>query len=89
MAARNLTGSAWIRAAGNRSGTQKNSPESETWMGTIRAGIDSSIESMPECSVSVDADAAAVVHRRVNHSLTAFIEHSGKLVAYDVHGEAP
>lgn len=85
MAARNFTGSARIRAAGNKSGTTKNSAELAdigTWMADIRAVVYSSIESLRGQNVRVDADVAAALKRRAYDPLTPLLECFGKLVAH-------
>jgi hypothetical protein len=84
MAARNLTGLAWIRAAGNKSGAQKNAPECSTWIGRIWAVIHSSIESLLRPSVRVDADVRAAVHRHACHFLISLHEHSERRAALSV-----
>ena len=81
MAARNLTGSAWIRAAGSKSGTEKKLPALATWMGYVRVVTDWSFESRLGHSVRVDADATAVLHRRAYHPLTSLLACSGRRVA--------
>lgn len=84
MAARNLTGLAWIRAAGNKLGAQKNSPEFAIWMGHIWAVIHSSIESLLRHSVRVDADVGAAVHRDACQLLASLHEHSERRSALSV-----
>lgn len=82
MAARNLTGSAWIRAAGNKSGTQKNSPQLATWIGHVRALIHAPIELLLRRSVRVDAGVGAAVCRRACHLLNSFREYSESRAAH-------
>jgi hypothetical protein len=83
MAARNFTGSARIRTAGNKPGTIKNSAELSdmaTRMEDIRAGVNSPIKSLRDQNVRVDADVAAVLKRRAYDPLTKLLECLERLV---------
>ena len=85
MAARNFTGSARIRTAGDKSDTIKNSAEladMATRMEDIRAGVNSSIESPHDQNVRVDADVAAALKRRAYDPLTKPLECLERLVTH-------
>lgn len=85
MAARNFTGSARIRTAGNKSDTIKNPAdlaEMATRMEDIRAGVNSSIESSRDQNVRVDADVTAALKRRAYDPLTKLLECLERLVTH-------
>lgn len=84
MAARNLTGLAWIRAAGNKLGAQKNPLGFSTWMGHIWAVFHSWIESLLMPSVRVAADVGSAVHWHACHLLFSLHEHSARRAALSV-----
>lgn len=85
MAARNFTGSARIRTAGNKSDTIKILAELAdigTRMADIRAVVYSSIESLRDQNVRVDADVAAALKRRAYDPVTNLLECLERLVMH-------
>jgi hypothetical protein len=85
MAARNFTGSARIRTAGSKSDTIKNSAglaDMATRMEDIRVGVNSSIKSLRDKNIRVDADVAAALERRAYDPLTKLLEGLERLVMH-------
>ena len=81
MAARNVTGSARIRAARNNVKRQNSSEliaEISTRMDDIRAVVLSSIDTLRGQNVRADADIAAALYRRALKPLDELAQHLGK-----------
>ena len=83
MAARNFTGSARIRTAGNKSDTIKSSAEladTAPRMEDIRDGVNLSIESSRDLSVREGAGIAAALKRRTCDRLIHLVECLERLI---------